>query len=71
VLKPIQTVQKLTGLPDRELLDIMTILYRKERRLCINVLMRPTEAPETSTPTSMVIVSKYELIENPSKGVFC
>jgi hypothetical protein len=34
------------------------------------VLMRPTEAPETSTP-SMVIVSKYELIENPSKGVFC
>lgn len=25
LLTPIQTVQKLTGLPDRELLDIMTI----------------------------------------------
>jgi hypothetical protein len=32
--------------------------------------MRATEAPEASTKKGMVIVSEYELIENPSKGVF-
>ena len=29
------------------------------------------EAPEASTQQSMVIVSNYQLIENPEKGVFC
>jgi hypothetical protein len=31
--------------------------------------MRPTEAPEASTQKDMIIVSDYELIQNPAQSV--
>jgi len=57
-------------LPVQELLDIMTIAFRKGKTPLFDVLLRPPKAPETSTTEGMVFVTKYELIENPEEGVF-
>lgn len=56
-------------LPVQELLDIMTIAFRKEKTPPFDVLLDQTAAPEASL-IGMVIVAKYELVENPEKGVF-
>ncbi len=57
------------GLPVQKLLDIMTIAFRKDKTPPFDVLLDQTAALGAS-PIGMVIVAKYELIENPEKGVF-
>jgi hypothetical protein len=60
----------MTKLPDRELPCIMTISTVKERRSCL-MCYCATVSPGTSQQQDMVILSKYQLVENPEKGVFC
>jgi len=57
------------GLPDRGLLDIMAISFRKERRPCL--LCYCVNRSTRGVPISMVIVTEYELVEHPNEGVFC
>jgi len=64
-----QNVQKLTELPDRKLLCIMTMILEKGKDASVRCATAGTEAPETS-PKNMVSITKYELIEKPDEGVF-
>ena len=49
------------GLPDQKLLDIITIFRRKEKTPLLNVQLLQQKH----------IVTDYELVLNPEKGVFC
>jgi hypothetical protein len=62
-------VQLLMGLPDQELLNIMTISQKRRRMPPMYVILRE-QAHGMHPPTNMVIVSKYELVEK-SPGFFC
>lgn len=64
-------VRKLTILPVQNLPDIMTRENKEGKTPLFDMLMDPTLAPEALNTESMVIVSVYELLENPEKGVFC
>lgn len=63
----------LTVLPVQELPDIMAldkrIKYKERKDAPVCALSHI--APGASSLISMIILSKYELIENPLKGVFC
>ena len=58
-------------LPVRKLPDIMTIniLEKGKTPLFYRLLMTATSG--TSNTTHMIILSEYELDENPEIGVFC
>jgi hypothetical protein len=56
-------------LPDRKLMDIMTISYER-KDASVKCATAVTGAPEAS-PKGMVIVSNYRILEKPEKGVFC
>ena len=66
-----QSVRKLTGLPDRKLLDIMAMSHVLERKDAPAGCLAARLTPGTSPRNRMVIVSSYVLEENPEKGVFC
>lgn len=59
-------------LPDRKLPDIMTIEF-EERKRRPRFLMCTTvgAVAHQGRPNSMVILTDYELVENPETGVFC
>ncbi|MCS7465023.1 hypothetical protein N0M98_33630, partial [Paenibacillus doosanensis] len=61
--------QLLTGLPVRELLNIMTVSQKRKRMLPMDVSLRQ-QVHGMHPQLNMVIVSKYELVEK-SSGVFC
>ncbi len=58
----------LTGLPVRELLNIMTVSQKRKRMLPMDVSLRQ-QVHGMHPQLNMVIVSKYELVEK-SSGVF-
>lgn len=69
LLLPLRNIRKLTGLPDLKLPYIMT--YHRERKDAPVRIVLVSIAQKRRHPTDMVIVSSYQLIENPEKGVFC
>jgi len=62
--------RKLTVLPDRQLPDIMTIEF-EERKRRPRLMNYCTRSRTQGRPNSMVILTDYELVENPETGVFC
>lgn len=63
--------QLLMLLPVRKLPDIMTITTLKKGKTPLFDRLLTTAVSGTSHTTLMVILSEYELIENPETSVFC
>ena len=71
LFKPVPNDQLLTDLPVRKLPDIMTITNLEKGKTPLFNRLLPTAVSGTSNTTDMVILSDYELDENPETGVFC